>query len=250
MKQTVLITGGASGIGFAITEALLAKGWRVVVADIADTALDAARTRLEPHAGSTWFERFDIGDEAEVSAALDRCEGAFGPLDGLVNSAGIGREAPALETDVAMFRKILDINLIGNFIVAREAARRMQGRGRGSIVNIASVSGLRGNTRRLAYGASKAGVILMTQALAVELARSGVRVNAIAPGPIETAMVKEMHSAASRAEWISRIPQRRYGESGELTGAALFFLDPRKSSYVTGQVLAVDGGFTASGLID
>ena len=250
MEQTILITGGASGIGLAIAEAVLAEGWRVAIADVAERSIAEARAKFTPFAGRVRFDRIDVTDEAAVVARIDACEVEFGTLDGVINSAGIGHEALALETGADLFRRILDINLVGSFVIAREAARRMRARGRGAIVNIASVSGLRGNARRLAYGASKAGVVLMTKVMAVELATHGVRVNAIAPGPIETPMVRDMHSAASRAEWTSRVPQRRYGAPEDLAGAALFLLDPRRSGYITGQVLAVDGGFTAAGLLD
>jgi NAD(P)-dependent dehydrogenase (short-subunit alcohol dehydrogenase family) len=125
----------------------------------------------------------------------------------------------------------------------------MGGRGKGSIVNIASVSGIRGNTGRVAYGASKGGVITMTQVMAVELAPLGIRVNAIAPGPIETPLVRAMHTEKARADWLSRVPQHRYGTPEEVAGAAVFLLDQRRSSFMTGQTLCVDGGFTAAGVM-
>jgi NAD(P)-dependent dehydrogenase (short-subunit alcohol dehydrogenase family) len=119
----------------------------------------------------------------------------------------------------------------------------------GAIVNIASVSGLRGNIGRTAYGASKGAVVTMTQVMAVELAPDNIRVNAIAPGPVETAMVRAMHTSEARQNWLTRVPQRRYGEPQEIARAAAFLLDEEQSSYVTGHVLAVDGGFLAGGLL-
>src|SRR5512143_4109000 len=120
MQQTILITGGASGIGLAIAGAILAEGWRVAIADVADKNLDDARARFEPFGGRARFDKFDVIDEAAVIAAIDRCEMEFGALDGVVNSAGIGRELSALETSAELFRKIVDINLIGSFVMARE----------------------------------------------------------------------------------------------------------------------------------
>jgi NAD(P)-dependent dehydrogenase (short-subunit alcohol dehydrogenase family) len=125
----------------------------------------------------------------------------------------------------------------------------MQAHGGGAIVNVASVSGIRGNIERSAYGASKGGVITLTQVMACELAPLNIRVNAIAPGPFETPMVQAMHTAATREGWMQVVPQRRYAEPDEVAGAALFLLDGSKSSFVTGHVLNVDGGFAAHGLL-
>lgn len=248
MKHTVFITGGASGIGLAVAEAALAEGWTVIVSDISKENLERAQSTLAGHGKRFGAIQMDVSDEKAVVAAFEQCGNDYGPLSGLVNSAGIGREIPAMDTDAATFRKILDINLIGSFLTSREAARRMLPQKVGAIVNIASVSGIRGNYGRVAYGASKAGIIQMTRVMAVELAKEGIRVNAIAPGPIETPLVREMHSAATRKAWIDTVPQRRYGEANDIASAVLFLLDSSKSGYVTGQTLSIDGGFTAAGI--
>ena len=248
-QQTILVTGGASGIGFAIVQAILEQRWRAVVADVDPKSLDRARETLNQSHAPVHFEQLNVTNEEAVAKAIARCEAEIGPLAGLVNSAGIGDDVPCLDTTTALFRKILEVNLIGSFVVAREAARCMRERGKGSIVNIASVSGIRGNAGRVAYGASKAGVISMTQVMAVELAAVGIRVNAIAPGPVETPLVRTMHTEQSRAHWMSIVPQHRYAAPEEIAGAAIFLLDECKSSFVTGQTICVDGGFTAAGLI-
>jgi NAD(P)-dependent dehydrogenase (short-subunit alcohol dehydrogenase family) len=249
-KGTVFVTGGASGIGLAIARSLLGEGWRVVIADRAQGNLDKTRGGFGQYGARLRFESLDVADEHAVERAIDRCDTDFGPLVGLVNSAGIfGSEASALETDTGLFRRVLEINLIGSFVTSRAAAKRMRARALGSIVNISSISGLRGNYGRVAYGASKAAVIQMTKVMAVELASDRVRVNAIAPGPVETPMVRDVHSQEMRAEWLRMVPQKRYCEPEELAGAAVFLLDERKSSYITGQTICVDGGLTAAGLI-
>jgi NAD(P)-dependent dehydrogenase (short-subunit alcohol dehydrogenase family) len=125
----------------------------------------------------------------------------------------------------------------------------MRPRGSGAIVNMASVSGIAGNQGRVAYGASKGGVIIMTKVMAVELAPLGIRVNAIAPGPIETPLVKQMHTSMSRDAWLRAVPQHRYGAPSEIAGTALFLLDAEKSGFITGQTICVDGGFSAAGLM-
>ncbi len=248
MQNTVFVTGGASGIGLAIARAIVERGWQVVVADVAQSNLDRASEQLSQHAELAHFEQLDVTDEDAVVKTIARCDAEMGPLTGLVNSAGIGFDVACLDTTTALFRKTIEVNLIGSFVACREAARAMQGRGKGAIVNIASVSGIRGNPGRVAYGASKAGIISMTQVMAVEMAPAGIRVNAIAPGPIETPLVREMHTEAVRGRWLNSVPQHRYGTPDEVAGAALFLLDDSQSSFMTGQTLCVDGGFTAGGI--
>jgi NAD(P)-dependent dehydrogenase (short-subunit alcohol dehydrogenase family) len=245
-----IVTGGASGIGLATARALLADGWKVMIADLTHAGLEAARAELEPLcANATKYVIMDVANEAGVVAGLDGCEDGFGPIRGLVNSAGIARDVPFFDTSVELFRKVLDINLIGTFTVAREAGRLMRTHGGGAIVNIASISGQRGNLGRSAYGASKGGVITLTQVMACELAPENIRVNAIAPGPVETPLVRAMQSEANRAAWLREVPQRRYASPDEVASAAVFLLDGSKASFITGHVLNVDGGFAAAGYL-
>nr|WP_210277524.1 SDR family NAD(P)-dependent oxidoreductase [Microvirga lupini] len=249
MQQTVFVTGGASGIGFAIAKAVLDQGWRAIIADRDEQNLDESRKALEGPGENAHFLQLDIADEAAVVQAVAQCEARVGAITGLVNAAGIAKDVPALDTSADLFRRMLDVNVVGSFVTSREISKRMRERGKGTIVNIASVSGIRGNIGRVAYGASKGGVITMTQVMAVELAASGVRVNAIAPGPIDTPLVREIHTDQIRAEWIERVPQRRYGEPSDIASMAIFLLDETKSGFITGQTFCVDGGFTAAGLL-
>jgi NAD(P)-dependent dehydrogenase (short-subunit alcohol dehydrogenase family) len=241
----ILVTGGASGIGFAVVEAVIAEGWRAIVADVSDRNLAAAKEKLGERSGLR-FERVDVADEPAVIKTVAACEKEFAPLAGVVNSAGIARNIPALETSAEVFRQVIDVNLVGSFLVAREAAKAMRSRAAGAIVNLASVSGIVGNQGRTAYGASKGGVIVMTKVMALEFAPLGIRVNAIAPGPIDTPMVKELHSEKIRAAWRDLVPQQRYGTPADIASTAIFLLDAHKSGYVTGQTITVDGGFTAT----
>lgn len=230
MGKLLAITGAASGIGLGIAEAARAEGWRIAAAD---------RTPAEGVAP------LDVTDAAAVAAWIAAQTG----LRGVVCSAGISAATPVLATEPELFRRILDVNVTGSFLVAQAAAKAMVADGKGgSIVLVASVSGLRGVQGRAAYGASKAAVINLAQVLAIDLAPHGIRVNAICPAPIETPMVTKLHDAATRAQWLSRIPAARYGRVEEVAQAALFLLDEARSGYITGHALPVDGGYAGAGV--
>jgi NAD(P)-dependent dehydrogenase (short-subunit alcohol dehydrogenase family) len=247
--RVAFITGGGSGIGLATTRRLLASGWHVAVADRDVAALDAVR---ETHAGAApalFVAPLDVTDENAVAEAVAAAAATLGGLDGVVNSAGIAADIPALDTPVDLFRKMLDVNVVGSFIVARAAARLMKDAGGGAIVNMASVSGLRGSKGRSAYGASKGAVAVLTQVLANDLARFAIRVNAVAPGPVDTAMVKALHTEADRALWARHIPMRRYADPDEIAAIIEVLLDGTRSGYMTGAIVPVDGGFSGAGII-
>jgi NAD(P)-dependent dehydrogenase (short-subunit alcohol dehydrogenase family) len=243
----VLITGGASGIGLATAELLAAQGWNLAVVDQNEAALAAAAKCL-PASRAIRFSTVDVTNESAVERVVGETAEAFRTITGVVNSAGIAMNKHTFDTPIDMFRRILDVNVVGTFLVGRAAARIMRDRG-GSIVNIASISGLRGSKDRAAYGASKGAVVTLTQVMATDLARYNIRVNAVAPGPVETPMVKAAHSDEERALYRRFIPMRRYATPAEIAHMIHFLLDGTRSSYVTGEIIAVDGGYRGAGLV-
>jgi meso-butanediol dehydrogenase / (S,S)-butanediol dehydrogenase / diacetyl reductase len=189
----------------------------------------------------------DVSDSAQVQAAVNRIESRFGRIDALVNNAGVAVFKTLGSTSFEEWRYVMSTNLDGAFLCAQASVPVMLKTGGGAIVNIASISGLRASTLRVAYGTSKAALIHLTRQQAVELGTVGIRANAIAPGPVETEMAKLVHSPAIRADYHDSIPLGRYGTMEEIASAIGFLCSPA-ASYVNGQVLAVDGGFEAAGI--
>lgn len=244
--RIALVTGAARGIGLASVERFLAEGWKVALLDIDGSNLEATMGRLaKPDA--TLAIVADVSDPAQVSAAIRQVEERFGRLDALVNNAGIAIFKPLLETTFEDWSKVMAVNLSGPFLCTQAAAPLMAAHGGGAVVNLTSISGLRASTLRVAYGTSKAGLAQLTKQQAVELAQHGIRVNAVAPGPVDTAMAKAVHSPEIRAAYHDAVPLARYGLESELANV-IVFLCSEKASYVTGQVVAVDGGFEATGI--
>jgi NAD(P)-dependent dehydrogenase (short-subunit alcohol dehydrogenase family) len=246
IQKVALVTGAARGIGLATAKRFLAEGWHVALLDIERQLLDGAVAALaDPD--HTFAIHCDVSDAAAVTSAMAAVNNRFGRLDALVNNAGIAVFAPLLETADQDWNRVLAVNLTGPFLCTKAAASLMREHGGGAIVNITSISAVRASTLRSAYGTSKAGLAHLTKQLAVELASLGIRVNAVAPGPVDTAMAKAVHSPEIRADYHDAIPLNRYGLEEELA-EAIFFLCSDRASYITGQILAVDGGFDAAGI--
>jgi NAD(P)-dependent dehydrogenase (short-subunit alcohol dehydrogenase family) len=247
-SKTAIVTGGASGIGRETARQLLALGARVLLVDRQADALRAARQDLTEDERCLRTEVADVTVRADIERTLEATLSAFGSVDVLIHSAGIGLERTFLETTDDEWRRIVDVDLTGTFICCQVVAREMARRRTGRIVTLASTAGVRGGTGRAAYGAAKGGVIALTKVMAVELAPYGVTVNTLAPGAIETELVARMHSAETREVYTAGIPMARYGTPAETAHAALF-LASELAGYITGHVLAVDGGFLAAGVM-
>ena len=244
--KVALVTGAARGIGLAIATRFLAESHRVAMIDIDGPALRLAAQGLSGRGDVLAFE-CDVSDPSQVASAVDRTVDAFGRIDALVNNAGVALFKPLLETTHAEWSRVMAVNLDGPFLCTQACARVMLAQGGGSVVNIASISGLRASTLRVAYGTSKAALAHLTKQQAAELGNVGIRVNAVAPGPVDTAMARQVHTAAIRADYHDAIPLNRYGGEAEIADA-VWFLCSDRASYINGQTLAVDGGFDAAGI--
>ena len=244
--RVAAITGGALGIGRATARLFAAEGAAVVLGDVKVEEAEAVAQEIGRAGGRALALGVDVGDASQVQAFVDRAVAELGRLDVMFANAGIAHSAPFLEHAEAQWQRVLRVNLTGVFLCCQIAARQMVAQGGGRIITTASINGFRGVENLVGYNAAKAGVIELTKTMAVELARHGITVNAIAPAQIDTRLTRAFSDDA-RARRVARIPMGRFGEADEVAKAALF-LASDDASYVTGHTLAVDGGYLAGGL--
>ncbi len=239
--KTAIVTGGARGIGAAIAVAFAAEGADVVIADrLGEEVAAAVVEQIEAAGRKAVFVPADVADEEQVRAMVDRAYAELGEVDILVNNAGVVSQQFFHELPVAEFDRVLGVNLRGVFLCTRFVLPRMLARGSGNVINVASQLGQIGGTEMVHYSASKAGVIGLTKALAREVSTKGIRVNAIAPGPILTDMMAE-ETDEWAAQKLSELPINRFGEANEVAPTAVF-LASDDSSYYIGQTLCPNGG--------
>ncbi|MCL4155675.1 UNVERIFIED_CONTAM: hypothetical protein GTU68_034728 [Idotea baltica] len=241
-ERVAIVTGAARGIGLATTKLLLEEGASVVMVDWDGETLAEAAKDL----GDVLPLQLDISKPEDIATMISETEKAYGRIDHLVNNAGVADFGPLEDTTYERWRAVMSVNLDGAFLCTQAATPALK-KTRGSVVNIASISGLRASTLRVAYGTSKAGVIQLTQQQAVELGEFGVRVNCIAPGPVRTKLAMAVHSQDIIDAYHDAIPLNRYGTEVEIANV-IAFLCSSKASYVNGQTIAVDGGFECTGV--
>ena len=241
--RAVVITGGAQGIGAACARTLVADGAAVALWDMADGRGQSLAAALTDDGGRAIYQHCDVSKKTEVDAALAATLAAFGTIDGLVNNAGIFKAAAFLDISEADWDAVINVNLKGSFLVGQAVARVMAVVGRGAIVNMCSVNGTLAIPTIASYNASKGGINQLTRVMALALADQGVRVNAVAPGTIATELAASavLTSDEARARIMSRTPMKRLGEPEEIAAVAAFLLSDA-ASYMTGEIVVVDGG--------
>ena len=246
IMKVAVVTGAARGIGLAISKKFLEEGYQIAILDIDQKTLSQTM-KQDFDTNNVLGLECDVSEPDQVDQSVNRVVEQFGRIDVLVNNAGIAEFKPMLETTYEEWSRILAVNLNGPFICTQACAPFMLKNEGGSIVNIASISGLRASTLRIAYGSSKAALMHLTKQQAAELGNKGIRVDAIAPGPVDTAMAKKVHTADIRSDYHDVIPLNRYGLEEEIADA-VWFLCSDSASYINGQIIAADGGFDATGI--
>jgi 3-oxoacyl-[acyl-carrier protein] reductase len=248
-KKVALITGAGMGIGAAIAGRLARDGYLVVVADINSPAAAETAAQINANGLKAWAVGMDVADAESVAAAFAAVAKRYDRCDVLVNNAGIAKTFQFVDYPIDDWNKVMAVNVTGQMQCGQHAARLMRPRKWGRIINVASISGMRASAGRTAYGTSKAAVIGLTRQMAVELAEYGITVNGIAPGPIDTPLTKELHSARTRKNFLRAVPAARYGTPEEIAGP-VSFLASEDASFITGHIIAVDGGFMAAGVLE
>ena len=243
-NQIVLITGSSRGLGWSMAKAVAEAGATVLLHGRDENLLKERQQYLQELGQQAEYYLFDVTNDQEMLAAFGKIREQYGRLDGLINNAGIQHRRPLTEFELEDFDRVVNTNLRASWLHSREAARLMQAQGSGSIVNIASIMGPQARKTISAYTASKAGVVGLTKALAVELGSKGIRCNGIAPGYFATEMATDLVNDSEFTAFVSgRTPMQRWGNPDELRGAAVFLLS-NAASYVNGIVIFVDGGMS------
>lgn len=241
-ENVAIVTGAARGIGLATTDLFREMGWRVAMVDRDANILQEEAVQREGVLAVAQDVSTPEGADALVAETLNW----GGRVDALINNAGVAEFGPVEETDFTTWRRVMDTNLDGVFLCTQAATPALR-ESKGAVVNIASISGLRASTLRVAYGTSKAAVIQLSKQYAAELGEYGIRVNCVAPGPVRTKLAMAVHSQEIIDAYHDAIPLNRYGSEREIA-EAICFLASDRASYVTGQVLAADGGFDSTGV--